>query len=1096
MSKNHRDKLTDIALSVTIGRVASCGDNCIKVHEISSLTETLAVVTIDDDSGIEKLAWSEDGQLLAAATTYGSVVMYLSKLPMLASAYLNYICVLTSLSQITIYLHSLEKGSQPESIIMSTDIEPSFLCIGPYHLAVGMNNRIWFYDLDNNKEDDNVKPVLKMPKILGDKEYLGNVTSVCLNAEYASVLFEGRIHLHQIDASSNPNNENEMQIFPDENENMRITSQWLTSEFLIYGTDAGHIRYFCIEDWNLAIDYQHSEPIKSVYPNPDGVRCVFIDEKNNGHFYNPVNDTVLKIPRFPTGAAGAVWEISHNERQVFVIYDSKTVYSYVYIRDSIDGPTVNHIGETKLPNSHMPLLLNQGELISESPNGKISHLLLSTHLVSASLVKKDQRTSLEQNLNKHLDLLRFSEAWNLCRVIDTKECWLKLAKAALDNLNIEKAIDVYSELQDVGMVMSLKSLKYVEDKKSLAGHICKFLGNFDKAQELYLESNDPVEALYMRQDLLQWDIAHQLAATLAPEQIPRICKEYGQQLELTGRHHEALSYYEQALQNEETLDEKHVLSCYAGIARASINCGDYQRGLKIAMGPKSSKQLLNECGELLEHAKKLNEAALVYEQAENFNQAASCFIRLKNWTKIGTLLPRVTSGKIHGQFGKAMEAMGNYKRAASAYKTARDYDNMIRITLDRLNDPQEAVKIVQDTRSVEGAKMVAKHFQKVGDFVSAVKFLIMSACYEDAFKLARDHNQLELYGELLIDETSDGEVQTEFLALASHFENESNSLLAGKYFYFGKQYRKAVKYLLMAAKESPENEEALSLAIDVVAASHDDSLTNQVIELLLGEVDGEARDPKFIFRLYMAKREYMEAAKTAVIIAQEEQISGNYRQAHDILFTMCCELKLNDLKVSSEMMSSLMLLHSYILVRLHVKRGDHVKAAVLLVRVADNISKFPAHAVPILTSTVIECYRANMKLSAFNFASILMKPEYRQQIDEKYKKKIEGIIRKAPRGDQLADEIRLEMSPCPYCDRLLPCTDLNCKSCQSTLPFCIATGWHITKDDLTACPSCNFPALYSELLSILETSDRCPMCSETIDKSNLSTVSDIQQYLN
>lgn len=72
----------------------------------------------------------------------------------------------------------------------------------------------------------------------------------------------------------------------------------------------------------------------------------------------------------------------------------------------------------------------------------------------------------------------------------------------------------------------------------------------------------------------------------------------------------------------------------------------------------------------------------------------------------------------------------------------------------------------------------------------------MSACYEDAFKLARDHNQLELYGDLLIDETSDGEVQTEFLALASHFENESNPLLAGKYFYFGKQYRKVNSYFL------------------------------------------------------------------------------------------------------------------------------------------------------------------------------------------------------------------------------------------------------------------------------------------------------------
>lgn len=55
-----------------------------------------------------------------------------------------------------------------------------------------------------------------------------------------------------------------------------------------------------------------------------------------------------------------------------------------------------------------------------------------------------------------------------------------------------------------------------------------------------------------------------------------------------------------------------------------------------------------------------------------------------------------------------MEAMGNFKKAAGAYELARDYENMIRITLDRLNDPQEAVKIVQESRSIEGAKMIAK----------------------------------------------------------------------------------------------------------------------------------------------------------------------------------------------------------------------------------------------------------------------------------------------------------------------------------------------------------------------------------------------------
>ena len=75
-----------------------------------------------------------------------------------------------------------------------------------------------------------------------------------------------------------------------------------------------------------------------------------------------------------------------------------------------------------------------------------------------------------------------------------------------------------------------------------------------------------------------------------------------------------------------------------------------------------------------------------------------------------------------------------------------------------------------------------------------------------------------------------------------------------------------------------------------------------------------------------------------------------------------------------------MILHSYILARLHVKRGDHLRGARMLLRVAKNISKFPSHVVPILTSTVIECSRSGLKNSAFNYAAILMRPEHRSEI--------------------------------------------------------------------------------------------------------------------
>lgn len=49
--------------------------------------------------------------------------------------------------------------------------------------------------------------------------------------------------------------------------------------------------------------------------------------------------------------------------------------------------------------------------------------------------------------------------------------------------------------------------------------------------------------------------------------------------------------------------------------------------------------------------------------------------------------------------------------------------------------------------------------------------------------------------------------------------------------------------------------------------------------------------------------------------------------------------------------------------------------------------------VQILTTTVVECQKAGMNNTAFNFSLILMKPEYRDQIDAKYKKKIEALVR-------------------------------------------------------------------------------------------------------
>jgi WD repeat-containing protein 19 len=57
---------------------------------------------------------------------------------------------------------------------------------------------------------------------------------------------------------------------------------------------------------------------------------------------------------------------------------------------------------------------------------------------------------------------------------------------------------------------------------------------------------------------------------------------------------------------------------------------------------------------------------------------------------------------------KAKEADGKYQEALKAYEMARDMDSVVRLNLDHLNNPEEAVRVVQETKSIEGAKMVAR----------------------------------------------------------------------------------------------------------------------------------------------------------------------------------------------------------------------------------------------------------------------------------------------------------------------------------------------------------------------------------------------------
>jgi hypothetical protein len=63
--------------------------------------------------------------------------------------------------------------------------EPLFLALGETHVACGMNNQAWFYDLSVVSDET------QAPRLVNQREYLGVVTAVAMGAVYAIALSEG-----------------------------------------------------------------------------------------------------------------------------------------------------------------------------------------------------------------------------------------------------------------------------------------------------------------------------------------------------------------------------------------------------------------------------------------------------------------------------------------------------------------------------------------------------------------------------------------------------------------------------------------------------------------------------------------------------------------------------------------------------------------------------------------------------------------------------------------------------------------------------------------------------------------------------------------
>lgn len=66
----------------------------------------------------------------------------------------------------------------------------------------------------------------------------------------------------------------------------------------------------------------------------------------------------------------------------------------------------------------------------------------------------------------------------------------------------------------------------------------------------------------------------------------------------------------------------------------------------------------------------------------------------------------------------------------------------------------------------------------LGDYTTALEYLVMSKNYDTAFEVARQNGQIQLFADILGDQAS----KDDLVKIASHYEHERSFLQAGKYY--------------------------------------------------------------------------------------------------------------------------------------------------------------------------------------------------------------------------------------------------------------------------------------------------------------------------
>jgi WD repeat-containing protein 19 len=192
----------------------------------------------------------------------------------------------------TVVPEDLVTGAQPVNVDQALKLnianEAQYMALSATHVVTAIGNKVHIYAAADSAG------LTMQPSIT--RELRGHIMGLRANRNFYAALSDGCAHVFPIEESDDSVN----MVVPLNATNCKVSALSMAGEFLILGSQQGHIQHYVLDETSPAVEFRHERGIKELFPNVRGTRVVFVDDERKGYAWDPIDEICEEIPGFPS----------------------------------------------------------------------------------------------------------------------------------------------------------------------------------------------------------------------------------------------------------------------------------------------------------------------------------------------------------------------------------------------------------------------------------------------------------------------------------------------------------------------------------------------------------------------------------------------------------------------------------------------------------------------------------------------------------------------------------------------------------------------------------------------------------------------------